>query len=134
MNVFKAWNSSASAISFSPPMFITSTSHFQRPYLAPRKFLLPFWAYPFPYFANKSRILHARNNRRSEPDHQPLLKPTIIEDVSEDDEEDFIDGFEDGKLPTSTSSFFLFSFIFQFRVYLLKFLFFVLFFCSYVFS
>ncbi|KAH7525173.1 hypothetical protein FEM48_Zijuj06G0196900 [Ziziphus jujuba var. spinosa] len=101
MNVFISWNSRASAISFSQPSFTTTTtSHFQRPSLSsPRKFILPFWAYPFPYFPNKSHhILHARKNRRSEPDHhQPLLKPTIIQEVSEDDEEDdvFLDEYED---------------------------------------
>lgn len=129
MNVFISWNSRASVISFSQPSFTTTTtSHFQRPSLSsPRKFILPFWAYPFPYFPNKSHhILHARKNRRSEPDHhQPLLKPTIIQEVSEDDEEDdvFLDEYEDGKKKTYPIPLALFSFLvlyFSFKVYVLE--------------
>lgn len=99
MNLFIAWNSTASATSFSP-VFTTCSSHFHSPSLSPRKFLLPFWGYPFPYVPNKFHILHA-HNRRSESD-QPLLRPTLVEEVSEDDEYDAsFDDFADGKLARS---------------------------------
>lgn len=98
-----AWNSGASAASVLP-IFTTSNSHFRRPSISPRKFLLPFWAYPFTYIPNKFHILHARKGR-SKSD-QPLLRPTIVEEVSEGDEDDaFSDDFADGNLiPPAPSS------------------------------
>lgn len=117
MNLVMAWNSGASAASVLP-IFTTSSSHFRRPSISPRKFLLPFWAYPFIYIPNKFHVLHARK-RRSNSD-QPLLRPTIVEEVSEDDEDDaFADDFADGNLipPAPSSPFTLHS---SFKFFLLK--------------
>lgn len=97
MNAFATWNYRASAISF-PTIIPINNYHSQKLSLSPNNLSFQFWSLPLSYIPNNSFLLHARN-KRSKPEEEPILSPTIIEEVSLDDEEDRqFDNFEDGEV------------------------------------